>query len=304
MKPIRTARQSTRLLGTAAIWFALSAASTQAAVLLNDTFSDNERNTQSLPGSAEWGFAPNGGSNTNANLSATTGALVFTPQGTAVAQHSTAYFTPSGSPAVLADGETITLTFDFTATALGASTENGLRFGLFNSNGTRYAAGFSTATLAFSNVAVFQPTTGFFTTANLGATAGTASYGIRRGNASASNTTPFGGSGTIAGASTTAGYLGLVAGTSYTASLSITRNSATEAFVSTTINGFTQSATTTATAGTLSFDSVTILGGSAITPTGNTFVVDNVNVTVIPEPTAALLGGLGALSLLRRRRQS
>jgi hypothetical protein len=44
------------------------------------------------------------------------------------------------------------------------------------------------------------------------------------------------------------------------------------------------------------------LTGSAIVPTGNTFTIDNVNVTVIPEPSVALLGALGSLALLRRRR--
>lgn len=294
-------KTKTLFLGAA---IAASTASPLAAVtLLNDTFSDNERATQSLTGSAEWGFAPNGGTNTNANLSAATGALVYTPQAAATAQHSTAYFTASGSPAALAVGESITLTFDFTLTALGASTENGLRFGLFNSNGSRYGAGFSSTAQSFSNLTVFDDSTGFFTTANVGATTGQSLFGARKGNASGSNTTPFGGSSTITGAFTNSGYLGLVASTAYTASLSITRNTATQAFVSTTINGFTQSGTTTGeTASTLSFDSFTVLTGSAIVPTGNTFTIDNVNVTVVPEPSVAMLGALGALALLRRRR--
>jgi hypothetical protein len=292
-----------RSLALTGLLLTIPTVQTQAAVLLNDTFSDSDRTTQSLTGSAEWGFAPNGGSNTNANLSATTGALVYTPQAAGTAQQSTAYFTASGSPAALAVGETITLTFDFTLTSLGAASENGLRFGLFNSNGTRYASGFSTATLPFSNLAIFQPTTGFFTTANLGATSGTSTFGVREGNSSASNTTPFGGSSTITGASTTSGYLGLVAGTTYTASLSITRSTATSAFVSTTINGFTQSGTdTTSSASRMSFDTVAILSGSAIVPAGNTFTVDNVNVTVVPEPAVTGLGAFGLLLLVRRRR--
>jgi hypothetical protein len=134
---------------------------------------------------------------------------------------------------------------------------------------------------------------------------GTSTYGVRKGNASASNTTPFGGSGTITGASTTSGYLGLAANTTYTASLSITRSSSSTAFVSTMINGFTQSGTATGVnASQISFDTVAILSGSAIVPAGNTFTVDNVNVTLIPEPAAAVLGGFGLLALFRRRRQS
>jgi hypothetical protein len=35
---------------------------------------------------------------------------------------------------------------------------------------------------------------------------------------------------------------------------------------------------------------------------GNGLIFDNINVTVVPEPSAALIGGLGVLGLLRRRR--
>lgn len=291
-----------RSLAFTGLFLALPTLQSRAVVLLNDTFSDNERSTQNLTGSAEWAFAPNGGSNTNANMSATTGALVFTPQAAATAELSTAYFTASGSPYALAVGETITLTFDF---KLGntANAENGFRFGLFNSNGTRYAAGFSSAAQPFSNAAVFSPSTGFLAAANVGATSGTSTFGVRRGTASGSNTTPFGGTSTITGGFTTSGYLGLVAGTTYTALLSITRDTSSTAFVSTTINGFTQSGTATGVnASQISFDTVSILGGSSTVATGQSFTIDNVNVTVVPEPAAALLGSLGFLGLLRRRR--
>jgi hypothetical protein len=44
------------------------------------------------------------------------------------------------------------------------------------------------------------------------------------------------------------------------------------------------------------------LGGYSTTSAGTIWNVDNLNITTIPEPSAALLGGLGLLALLRRRR--
>lgn len=44
------------------------------------------------------------------------------------------------------------------------------------------------------------------------------------------------------------------------------------------------------------------LGGYSTTSAGTIWNVDNLNITTIPEPGATLLGGLGMLALLRRRR--
>lgn len=44
------------------------------------------------------------------------------------------------------------------------------------------------------------------------------------------------------------------------------------------------------------------LGGYSTTGAGTIWEVDNLNITTVPEPSAALLGGLGLLALLRRRR--
>jgi hypothetical protein len=44
------------------------------------------------------------------------------------------------------------------------------------------------------------------------------------------------------------------------------------------------------------------LGGYSTTGAGTIWEVDNLNISTIPEPSAALLGGLGLLALLRRRR--
>jgi MYXO-CTERM domain-containing protein len=61
------------------------------------------------------------------------------------------------------------------------------------------------------------------------------------------------------------------------------------------VNDFTFTRNATAN-GFTSTTSQLIVGGA------NGLVFDNISVTVVPEPSAALLGGLGVLGLLRRRR--
>ncbi len=57
-------------------------------------------------------------------------------------------------------------------------------------------------------------------------------------------------------------------------------------------------------AGTSAIFTLTFTGGDASTGTGGgqETLVDNIGITVIPEPSAMLLGSLGMLGLLRRRR--
>ncbi len=302
MKPTRlpihshVTQSAMRTLCSAALMLTVSVASTQATVLLNDTFSDNERATQSLTGSAEWAFSNSGASNTNSSLSAATGALVYTST-TSSAQSATAYFTTAGSPVTLADGQTITLTFDFSLSSI-VNVDQGLRFGIFNSNGTRFASGFSGTMQPFSNVGVNGPTTGYLAYVNPGATSGTSTYSVRE--EFTGGATPF--SSTLAvGTNNTAAYLGLVADTTYSAIFSITRSGA-DAVLSSTINGITQSGTDVGASAGFSYDEISIFTASTTVPASGTFTLDNVNVTVIPEPTAAMLGALGTLALLRRRR--
>lgn len=47
-----------------------------------------------------------------------------------------------------------------------------------------------------------------------------------------------------------------------------------------------------------------LLGFGADATTNNTSTISNLSLTVVPEPSAALLGGLGMLALLRRRRHA
>ncbi len=95
-------------------------------------------------------------------------------------------------------------------------------------------------------------------------------------------------------------------GTDLDFSLSITRLDATQISVSAQFtnnsNILVDWAPTTATAspGSFTYDSVGILLGGTTNATQATF--SNVNVSAVPEPSSALLGLLGSLALIRRRR--
>jgi hypothetical protein len=86
---------------------ATAAATPVVTTLLEDTFADSERLTQSLPASARWFYAGQAAAAnrlTTASI-ASTQNLVFTPGG--VNAMTIAYFTASGSPRSLAVGESI-----------------------------------------------------------------------------------------------------------------------------------------------------------------------------------------------------
>lgn len=116
-----------RLVAALAVSFllpaGLAATTGPQTVILNDTFADGERSTQSLPDSAKW-FC----SVTSSNLSVVDNALFVS---SSAGRHAVAYF-PLRSIAV---GEVLELAFDFSTTVEFADQASGLRFGLFNTNG-------------------------------------------------------------------------------------------------------------------------------------------------------------------------
>lgn len=85
----------------------------------------------------------------------------------------------------------------------------------------------------------------------------------------------------------------------YTASFAITRTDTNTYNYFGDVNGSTLSATGIV-GGFDNYNAIVIRNAG----TGNSadFQIDNVSVTLVPEPSAALLGGLGLLVLLRRRR--
>ncbi|MBN8460757.1 MAG: PEP-CTERM sorting domain-containing protein [Verrucomicrobia bacterium] len=106
------------------------------------------------------------------------------------------------------------------------------------------------------------------------------------------------------GAGTTTGISSTASGTTYAtlgtsaiaAQFSITRTGASAYTLSSNVNGAIRTATTTS--GWNDYNAIFIRNGGI----SSDFLVDNVSVTLVPEPATALLGGLGLLGLLRRRR--
>lgn len=311
-------KKHTQHLGALALLAGLAAsAQAQVGTYLNDTFADNDRTTQNLTSSSAYYFA-------QANMPGvnTTGSnITIAPQIATTASGYTflTYFTPSGTPAALTVGQTITLKFDLNPQALvvGDTGRNQWRFALLNSGGTRISAdgaAIGNATtpgygINFNNTgSVLIPNglslIGFSRNSN-------SSAPISVGTAAAHPNNPyFSAVDTGAAASS---FIG--AGFANTFTFSLTKVSATQNdFFISILNGQTSTTQTwsfsdTASVGSTAFDTFAFQTfGLTTNPSNNALgisqVFDNVSVTVIPEPSAyAVLAGLATLGLVIYRRR-
>jgi hypothetical protein len=274
--------------------FLLSLAAVASAhgqvVLLNDSFSDNDRTTQNLPTSAAW-YAGNPNAGT---LSGNGGQLTFTVDGTELLNtHFLGYFTNSGTQS-MAVGDKLTLSFQMTASGLAVQ-DLGLRMGFFNSGGTRV-----TADSLGASPAQYNGWTGYGFFTDL-ADSSTGQSSLRERNPAISNSLWSTSGGIYSNLSGGTGVgPGLADGT-YAVSLELSLT-ATGMVITQTIGGFTFSRTDT-TSPLTAFDTVSI----GLFNQGTTAVFDNIAVTytpAVPEPgSAGLVLGSGLL-LLRRRRSS
>lgn len=120
--------------GRIVLFFVLCAMlNVQGALLLDDSFDDNNRSNQSLPSSAQW-F---GGACSVVEVSPGNYALKNAPPSATVV-HMVGYFSPVGSPLTLEPGESLKLTFDVTPTSKDpAAGVNDFRFGFLHSGAAR-----------------------------------------------------------------------------------------------------------------------------------------------------------------------
>ncbi len=202
----------------------------------------------------------------------------------------------SFSGQTLAVGDSILFSFDFTPTS-----DTGIvRVGLHDLSGGAAASAddwANTATGAYAGYATFFRSTGSNATrvedGPMTTTANTA-YPLYMGsNGGASNSTI-----TTSGGSTDYPF---VNNSTYQVSFEITRTSASQVdTLLTVLDGATTaySVVGSQTSGT-TYDA---FNTAAVRISDGTALFDNVQVEVIPEPSAALLGGLGMLLMLRRRR--
>lgn len=103
-----------------------------AATVIDDTFADGISTNQNLPNSLQVLKARSGTVRTDA-----VGSVEFNMTATGTSSEAFwAYFTNSGSPITLGVGDSLTYSGTFSLT-LPAGTGGDIRFGLFNSNGSR-----------------------------------------------------------------------------------------------------------------------------------------------------------------------
>ena len=285
---------------------ALSAGPLGAATLLNDSFADGSYTNQSLPSSSAWYYANTAGTVT---ASAATNVYILDNNASGSLQTWT-YFTDSGSQA-LAVGETLSVTFNFDlmGTVPTTVTDGALRFGLFDSGGTRVTAN-QTGSIANSN---WNTDTGYSAFVNVNSLSSDVSSNLRQ-RASGISDTLWAAAATTTLSSSAPGVIDLGSTSDfstlrYSATLSLTRSSSTQVDLLTTIKSSDGSTTYFSLTGsdtsglTTTFDTFSIFIGQTV---AQDFAIDNVNINIVPEPaTWGLLAfGLAATMAFRRRRMA
>lgn len=265
----------------------ISQVATAETLLLNDQFTDNERLTQNLPSSADWAYR---GGLANGSLAVTDGVMGYTSEARTINIYS--YFTDgAGNAYTIQDGQTLTLSFKTAFSALANSTD-GIRLGLFNSYDSRVTSDGSTWT--YSQVENWD---GYSLWFNAGASG---NYNIK--DRIGANTALFSSSSsvneTLGGNGST--DVNLTADTMATLSFILTRNG-NELSITGNVNGATISRTDTS-VDSFSFDTIALQLGSSALASGETMLLDDVTVQVVPEPATLSLLGSGLLGILLSRR--
>ncbi len=266
------------------------AAPSQAALVLDDSFSDGDRTDGTDPLDSQWFFLTNIAPDTAAVVG---DALTLERTGsTSVGfnPHSVTTFAPQ----TLGIGDTIILTFNFQS--LGGASATGIRFGLYNSGGTNLGNDIAGAPPATGST--FQNDLGYSVFAPHQQVSNVTLY--HRPTNSTNNTLQV-----AAGANTIvvgSGIQGTATDTAtvYTASLAINRFNSTSFNLAVNYAGTSFSENYTPAALTDTYDTLSIFG---ITGQNQAFTIDNVRVEVIPEPSTVAMLGVGMLALIKRQRR-
>jgi hypothetical protein len=277
--------------------FALTATGYASTVLVDDTWADGTRNNTSLPIESAWYAA---GAST---LTPAVGSMAGT---VAAASSSTwwTYFTPAGSPASLAIGETLKVTLSFTPTGVVSSNANrGLRFGVFD-----YTGGTPRTTDGGSPSGV--GVTGYMNSMNFGTTfSANPIQSMSRTNIPGANLLSASADFTSLGSGgAAAGSAGFTDGIKYTLEYSLTRN-ADSVDINTAFSAgawsISYSVTDTNSTRSFNFDTFVFRPARADQSASTiTFSEFKVEVLQVPEPSSfVLFGGFGLLAFffLRRR---
>lgn len=261
------------------------AATAHAALLLDDSFSDGDRTTQSLPSSAAWYSGTNG-----TPLNAAVGSLTFDLS--AGSNLLVGYFTPDDSPATLVAGQRITLNYTFSI--LGGNTTGGyFNVALLNSNGNRISAD----NLGIS-LNAYKDYTGYASnvTPKSNVNGKIALFKRETSSNTLLNTTANPPYTKLDGSDTTISGFRFVDGISYTGTLSIYYDGSnaliTQSFSGGSLSGVTFSYTDISP--TLDFDTIAfgIQGGAM-----SSITFTNINVAAVPEPGESAMALLGIVCI-------
>lgn len=290
----------------------IAALSVAGAVTYTDTFSDGTANGGADNSGIAW-FDRS--ANSNLTVDASGGALSGNALNLNLGSASTAgnivgsrgIIGVLGTTFTPAIGDSLSLSFDFqfratpnetlpanTFTTTPRNSSQGFTFGFYSSNGTAVGADDSTNS---DNDRGFRGSIGSGTTAAAGifreTNAGAGGLGTTTTSGTPPNTTIDSADITNVGAST----VNVNDFLKHSGLFTMTRTGADEYTFEIKYDD-TSIATGTSTIGAYtSFNEVVFSQGGS-----NNFSIDNVVVTFVPEPAAAMLGALGALMLLRRRR--
>lgn len=278
---------------------ALPLSAQTVTTLLNDTFTDLDRTNQALPASSAWFTS---GSTVNTNIDASGGALVVKN-----ALTNLTYFTGAGNAVNLANGESLTLSFNVSFSAV-ADAAASFRVGLYSS-GTRISAdNFGNTNSAFSG-----SYSGYMGGVNIGSTGSNIFRVYERGTSTSLISGSIGTSGYALTGSGGGAVKTFVPDTVYSAVMTITRVDASTVSISQSYSGIfsgdsvtsTASATISDTSGVnTSFDTLAFYYNNTANLTFDNIKLD---YSAIPEPsTFAFLAGFGALACvaIRRRRNT
>jgi hypothetical protein len=278
----------------------------EASVIVDETFADSERLTQSPPNSLQWTYGAHHTTSTSAfaSLDASSGSLVWDHTGAGGNSFSAiwAHFTPSGAPLTLAIGETMTLSFDVTFSGGNFANSSGaFRWALFSSNGSRTTTDFAgTSEPGIASGTTFSAWRGYEGQLPVGGTTGDFLTRERTGSGNGlfATTNWAGLSGSSVEEPTFA------ASTIYPGWLALTRT-ATGVSVQASMNGVSTNLVTDTASPFTSFDTISFFVLDSLT---HNITLDNIQVTVVPEPATvglvAMMAMMGLLVLAIRLRNA
>lgn len=271
-------------------FFLACAAPLPAVIVLSEDFSDNDRTNQALPGSSAWFFTRN---STSSTLAVSSAALVMSRGGTSTATHILTYFTASGSPVSLQDGETLTISFDLTASVVN-NEQNAFQIGVYHSNSSRISNDVSNSLAA----SAFNNYRGYRASFSAGASSSN-NYSLYERTGSSTQLQLSGAHSTLGDANTQA--INASANTPFAVNFSLARVGDGLIFTSE-VNGITISRTDAVDA-FFNFDTLSITTTMAALGANGTLTLDNLVITLVPEPSLSLLSLLGLSGLLLHRRR-